>query len=403
MSKSKNLLFVTWDSESTNYLESLFFPIFKGLQEKGGFRVHVMQFSWASPQEVKRLSHLADSLDIAYVQYPIHRKPMAAIGAIWSVYQGVFYLKKYIKAHQIRVLMPRSTMPAMMVNRLYSWLSNQSVKVVFDADGFPLEERVNYAGLDPKGRQYLLLKKEEGKILKRADKVLTRTQKATDIHVANIGRQHQGKFFKVSNGRDADFFKPDSESRSRIRREIGLSDNELLWVYTGSIGPQYMVEEMLECFGRHHIDNPGSKFLILTRDTGYLAGKIPMEMEKSVIVQSGSYSEIPLFLSAADVGLSLRKAASSLVGIAPIKLGEYLLCGLPVIASSGVGDTEQMLKDKDFCFLVSSVGDGLFTPRLQGWIGGLAKLDRAKIRDFGLEHFSLEQSVGSYLGMLDFE
>jgi glycosyltransferase involved in cell wall biosynthesis len=360
-----------------------------------------MQFSWASPQEVKRLSHLASSLDIAYVQYPIHRKPMAAIGAIWSVYQGVFYLKKYIKEHQIQVLMPRSTMPAMMVNRLYPWLSKQSVEVVFDADGFPLEERVNYAGLDPKGRQYLLLKKEERKILKKADKVLTRTQKAIDIHLANIGKQYQGKFFKVGNGRDADFFKPDPESRLRIRREFGLSGNELLWVYTGSIGPQYMVEEMLDLFGRHHMDNPGSKFLILTRDAGYLAGKIPREMEKSVIVQSGSYSEIPLFLSASDVGLSLRKAASSLSGIAPIKLGEYLLCGLPVIASSGVGDTEELLKDKDFCFLVGSVGDGLFTSQLQEWIGGLDKMDRGKIRDFGLGNFSLEQGVEGYLRVLN--
>jgi hypothetical protein len=78
-----------------------------------------------------------------------------------------------------------------------------------------------------------------------------------------------GKFYKVSNGRDADFFKPDSESRLRIRREFGLSDNDLLWVYSGSIGPQYMVEEMLDLFGSHHRENPGSKFLILTRDAAF--------------------------------------------------------------------------------------------------------------------------------------
>jgi len=376
-------------------MESLFFPIFKGLQASGALRVHVMQFSWASPKEVQRISSLADSFEISYVQYPIHRKPIASIGAIWSVYQGVFYLKKYITEHQIQILMPRSTMPAMMVNRLWGWLSRQSVSVVFDADGLPLEERVNYAGLDPMGRQYRLLKKEEEKILRKAEKVLTRSQKSIDIHLATIGERYQNKFFTVSNGRDADFFKPDPESRLKIRKAFGLAEKDKLWVYTGTIGPQYMVEEMLGLFGRFHQSNPGSMFLILTRNTDYLEGKIPEALRDSVIVQSGNYTEIPHFLSAADMGLSLRKAASSLAGIAPIKLGEYLLCGLPVVASPGVGDTEALLKNQDFCFLVDK-GD-LYSDDFQEWVGGLDKLDRGKIREFGLDVFSLEKSVEGYL------
>ena len=397
MKATRNLLFVTWDSESTNYLESLFFPIFKGLQEKGAFRVHVMQFSWASPQEVQRLSALAASLDIAYVQYPIHRKPMAAIGAFWSVYQGAFYLKRYIKAQQIHVLMPRSTMPAMMVNRLWGWLSRQPISLVFDADGFPLEERVDYTGLNPLGRQYLFLKKEEEKILRRADKVLTRSQKAIDIHIAKMGSQQRAKFFVVGNGRDSSFFKPDEESRSRIRKALGLSDKDKLWVYTGTVGPQYMVDEMLGLFGLYQRDNPGSKFLILTRNPGYVEERLPEKLQEAVFIKSGAYSEIPFYLSAADVGLSLRKYAPSLGGIAPIKLGEYFLCGLPVIASTGVGDTQEMLGDKDFCFLMESGGGELFTERFQEWMGGLDKMDKGEIRDFGIAQFSLEQSVESYL------
>jgi glycosyltransferase involved in cell wall biosynthesis len=380
-------------------MESLFFPIFKGLQASGALKVHVMQFSWAGPKEVQRISTLADSFDISYIQFPIHRKPIAAIGAIWSVYQGVFYLKKYITEHQIQILMPRSTMPAMMVNRLWGWLRKQSVSVIFDADGLPLEERVNYAGLDPLGRQYRLLKKEEEKILRKADKVLTRSQKSIDIHLATIGERYQSKFFTVSNGRDADFFRPDPESRWRIREAFGLADKDKLWVYTGTIGPQYMVEEMLGLFGRFHLSNPGSKFLILTRNTDFLEGKVPEALRESVIVQSGSYTEIPLYLSAADLGLSLRKAASSLAGIAPIKLGEYLLCGLPVIASPGVGDTEELLKDQDFCFLVEE--EDLFSDDFQEWVGRLDKLDRGKIREFGLGVFSLEKSVEGYLRILN--
>jgi glycosyltransferase involved in cell wall biosynthesis len=180
-----------------------------------------------------------------------------------------------------------------------------------------------------------------------------------------------------------------------------LADKDKLWVYTGTIGPQYMVEEMLGLFGRFHLSNPGSKFLILTRNTDFLEGKVPEALRESVIVQSGSYTEIPLYLSAADLGLSLRKAASSLAGIAPIKLGEYLLCGLPVIASPGVGDTEELLKDQDFCFLVEE--EDLFSDDFQEWVGRLDKLDRGKIREFGLGVFSLEKSVEGYLRILNEE
>lgn len=359
--------------------------------------MHVMQFSWASQKEVQRLTDLASSLDITYIQHPIHRKPVASIGALWSIYQGIFYIKRYIQEHQIEILMPRSTMPAMMVNRLWAWLSRKPISLVFDADGFPLEERVDYVGLNPKGNQYRFLKNEEKKILHRSHKVLTRSQKASDIHVANIGSSHREKFFVVANGRDSKIFQPDQESRIRIRRDLRISDKDLLWVYTGTVGPQYMVDEMLGLFGKHHLAHPNSKFLILTRSPDYVEDRIPSNLKESVIIKSGAYSEIPFYLSAADIGLSLRKSAPSLAGIAPIKLGEYFLCGLPVIASSGVGDTEEMLKDKDFCFLVESSGGELFTAQIQEWIGGVVTLDRGEIRKFGMEEFSLEKGVRSYL------
>ena len=31
--------------------------------------------------------------------------------------------------------------------------------------------------------------------------------------------------------------------------------------------------------------------------------------------------------------------------VAPIKLGEYLLCGLPVVATAGIGDTDAISSD----------------------------------------------------------
>lgn len=394
----KPLLFVTWDSDQSNYLESLFFPILKGIQEEKGIQCHVMQFSWASPKEVARIQNLAQESGIQYVHHRVHRKPLVALGALWAVYQGSFLIKKYIDEHEVRILMPRSTMPALMVNRLWDWLKSREVKVVFDADGFPLEERVDFSGLKTSSNQYKFLKSEESKIVECSDRVLTRSKKSIDIHLGNnplLGRQ---KFFVVSNGRDAEFFKFNEEQRQSIRKSLGVRQEELLWVYSGSLGPAYLVEEMIAVFAQYLERGGKAKFLFLTRSPEYLESRIPKSIKDQIIIKTGSFTDVPGYLSASDLGLSLRSSAPSLAGLAPIKLGEYLLCGLPVLASKGVGDTEEILSEKDFAFFYENGKEEVFF----NWLDTSRNLDRNAIRSFGIEYFSLSRSVDKYLEALNF-
>lgn len=391
--EKKKLLFVTWDSDQSNYLESLFFPILKGLGDAVGVETHVIQFSWAKHQEVNRIRHLAATMGIFYLHSPIHRKPIAGLGALWTVYQGVRIVRDYIQTHGVGILMPRSTMPAMIVNRLWYWLKRVNVKVVFDADGLPLEERVDFAGLKTKSYQYRKLKAEETRMLKKADMVLSRSQAAIEIHLQSIGEIHRAKFLKVSNGRDADFFRPDPDIRIQVRTSLGLAESETLWVYTGSLGIPYEVDRMLLLFGKYHAKHPQSKFLILTRQGDFLKGKIPDSISDAVIVKSGTFYEIPKYLSAGDVGLSLRKFAPSLAGLAPIKLGEYLLMGMPVIASRGVGDTGQQLDSKEFAFFFDPDSE----EACLDWLEGIKDLDSGKIREFAIAEFSLERAVRDYM------
>lgn len=381
----KKVLFITWDSDSSNYLENLFLPIFRGLKEKHGVEIHVMQFSWAGPEEVQRLSHLAASMGIAYVQYPVYKKPHAFLGVLWTVYRGLYHIRNYVQEHDIQTVMPRSTMPAMMVNRLLDFLKKNKVEVIFDADGLPLQERLDYTGLKTSSQQYKILKKEETKLLKRADKVLVRTQKAKDIHLDLIGQAHAHKFHVVGNGRDADFFKPNPSARKEIRSGLGLWEDELLFVYSGSLGPQYVFGEMLGLFRQYVLKYGKAKFLVLSRSAEEVASMIPGDLEGLVIPLMVDFQEIPKYLSAADVAFNFRLPAPSLAGIAPIKLGEYLMMGIPTISSRGIGDTEEMLVGRDFCCLVD-LKDPEFPAKAIDWIREvLPGLDREAIRAFGVE------------------
>lgn len=393
------LLFITWDSDKSNYLESLFFPTLQGIQKQGGIRCHVIQFSWAGEDEVERLRKNAKTLGIVYTHRPVRRKPNADLGAMWTVFCESRFLRRYIRMHDISIVLPRSTMPAMMVNRCSRWMMNRNIHLVYDADGLPIEERVDYVGLNPKGIKHKWLKSVETKIIRNASKVLTRTNRSVSFLVRG-NENSTKKYAVVSNGRDKGFYRRDIEDRASIRNSLGLGKDSKLWIYSGTLGPQYQVEEMLLLFRQYHRRNRDSQFLLLTRDKEYLYGKIPETMAGCIKVRTVEFKNLPAYLSAADVALCLRRKGSSLAGIAPIKLGEYLMMELPVILSPGIGDFDSILTDKDFCFLYDPSSPDRFENACR-WVDGLKNEDLKGIRPFAVENFALEKSIAEYLQPLN--
>ncbi len=105
--------------------------------------------------------------------------------------------------------------------------------------GLPLEERVDFSGLSKTSKQYQWLKGEETKLLLKADGILTRSQKAIAIHLKTIGDAYRDNFTVVFNGRNPDFFKTDASQKKAIRKTLGISEDDFVFVYCGSLGPQY--------------------------------------------------------------------------------------------------------------------------------------------------------------------
>lgn len=392
----KKILFITWDGPQTNYMEGLFLPIFNEIQRRSDYRFHIIQFTWGANHHIETVQQKAADYDIVYNAKNVRRKPNVVIGSILSIRKGRKIIEDYIAENYIDIVMPRSTMPAVMVNRI----SNRKFKLVFDADGLPLEERVDFAGLSPKGLQYNFLKKEETKMLLGADSVLTRSKKATKIHLTNIGGKNLEKFSVVTNGRDANFFKPNPFARNDIRKEFKAKNNTTVFVYCGSLGPQYSWTEMMDIFKNFHERNNNSKFLILTSNLDYAHKRIPAELKDDIIVKSVPFEEVPAYLSAADVAFALREPKFSMVGVSPIKLGEYLLMGLPTIASKGMGDSENLLKKNTNCFVYNHHSIHSLDRAVE-FVESLDADIQDSIRDFGIDYFSIEGSAKSYVKSLN--
>ena len=131
-----------------------------------------------------------------------------------------------------------------------------------------------------------------------------------------------------------------------------------------------------------------------------MAGRLSIPVD--AIIQTGvAHAEVPEYLACADLGLALRAPSFSMQAVAPIKLGEYLLCGLPVVASTVIGNTS-VIDGQTGCLL--EFMDDHSLERVAAWFVDTVLPDRAGFRDrscrLGKTHFSLDDSVDAYLRAL---
>ena len=118
--------------------------------------------------------------------------------------------------------------------------------MVFDADGLPLDERVDFSGQSPSSLAHRFLRDVEAQAVRRADRVLTRATKAVEILHNRAGAGTEvSKFHVVTNGRDTERFRPaDVTESATVRRDLGLAmDTRYLYMQV-PWGPSTVMEEM---------------------------------------------------------------------------------------------------------------------------------------------------------------
>ncbi|MEQ1779389.1 MAG: glycosyltransferase [Nitrosomonas sp.] len=298
--------------------------------------------------------------------------------------------------------MPRSTLPALatLLN-----LRGSSLPMVFDADGLPLDERVDFAGQSPTSLIHRLLRDVEVQAVRRADVVLTRSSKAVEILHSRAGAGTLvDKFYVVTNGRDAEHFKlADAAKSTQVRRNLGLSVDAPLIVYAGSMGPQYCMDEMLRLFAKILERRLDAHFLVLTGSPEAVRpvlDKYP-QLQGCVTTLTVSAQAVPQYLGCADLGLALRQPSFSMQAVAPIKLGEYLLCGLPVVATVGVGDTDSISVDAGFLLVrMDSVELKAAADWFIDYVMPRREAFRNISRNIGISRFSMAACTLSYMNAI---
>lgn len=162
-----------------------------------------------------------------------------------------------------------------------------------------------------------------------------------------------------SSGRSADFIVPccfdehvffaNSANKAIIRRDLGWAENVPVVVYSGGTSHWQRLDEMFPLIASVQKKISDLHVLILSCDSDNIkemAIKAGINMSKAE-VRSVPHEHVPNWLSAADVGIVMRHNSILNNVASPIKIAEYMACGLAVVCTDGIGDYSLLIKEND--------------------------------------------------------
>ena len=198
---------------------------------------------------------------------------------------------------------------------------------------------------------YRHYRRAEHRLLGCADHIVTLTDRAVEVlmdrHPQAVSGRRDG-YTVIPCCADFRVFDPARASPAKVadrRRQLGIGDVPVL-LYLGSIGPDYLLDEMFSLFREMQAERPDAIFLLVANngiDVIEAAAWRHRISLKAVRMVSAERTEIIEYLALATCSVVFIRPTLSKAACSPTKVGELLAAGVPVIANQGVGDLERLL------------------------------------------------------------
>lgn len=191
-----------------------------------------------------------------------------------------------------------------------------------------------------------------GPAAKLSDHIVVVSEEHAQHMTSRFGYPRE-KMTVVPNATDTDVFRPDAARGRKTRKELGLSEHQLVVIFCGSVQPWQCLPESVALFGRMREQRPDAHLLVLTphvpEASSLLAASLPAGQ---YTVTTAAHSEVPRYLAAADIGLLLRRPTPRNAVASPTKFAEYIACGLPTVIGPGVGDYSELVASRQLGVVV---------------------------------------------------
>jgi hypothetical protein len=323
-------------------------PLLKGLmleyiirlrEEDSAIKFHLIshEHQFITNQEKSRKKEYLKAKDISW--HPV----ISSGGKFLLLKRLVGFLEAFFIVLKIKLRhKPKAILGFLSVAGGYSYILSRvlNLKLVV----FCFEPHSNYMadfGLWKKDSlAFRLLHYYEKKQIEKADYITVPTEYSlNDFTYTNI----HAKKYVVPISIDTGLFSRSSEGRKRIREHIGCGSKTVI-IYTGKFGGIYYEPSQVISFFKKLLKINRDYFLyIITPSLNDMNESIRLAgVDKGSFFVSApvAYEELPMHLSAADIGLIAVPGYASQKYRTPVKTAIYLACGLPYIVNKGVAEDD---------------------------------------------------------------
>lgn len=400
-----HILFISYDGLTDPLGQSQIIPYLKGLTTYG-YRFTILS-SEKSEKFKAHKNSIADSLkDLPIKWHPIqyHKNP-PVISAMWDVHLMKQAAKKLHKADPFDMVHTRSGTPALVG----LWMKKKfRIKFLNDIRDFYAESRIDSGQWNKRNpvyrKVYQFFKKKEEEQLRLCDGAVCLTNTAKNILKSRL-KNKELSFQVIPCSVDMELFNPEKISdcqKQEGRKKLGLTNDDYIISYLGSIGTWYLTDELMKFFNEVIKKIPNARLLFICPDPVEVIKEIiykhNIPPEKIIIIKA-ERNEVPLLLSLGRFSVFFIKQCYSKQASSPTKHGEMMAMGVPVVTNSGVGDLNEIIDKTASGFIMKKFSQEEYSAAIDQMT--LRRFDPKKIRSLAFEYYNLDNAVLKYKDVYD--
>lgn len=364
--------------------QSLVLPAIKKL---AGMGVHLTLVTFEKPADLVNQSLITEirtsleQLDVQWIPLRYHQQPKVTLDFL----QGI--LRTLVIGMRLRPdIIHVRTFVAGLIGMFLAPILR--AKLNYHNEGFFPDEQVDGGVWKKDSAIHRTFKFLERQMYARADGIIALSQRAKkDIeNIPEVARKNT-PVIVVPSCVDLQHF--------HLTASVpALKENGLRLIYIGSVGRRYWLDKI------------GRFAAVAAQEIGNIHLQVLSRMEKSLISSmledSGlsesqwsydcvPHTEIPAHLAQQQAGLFFLSQGLSEHGCSPTKIGEYWACGLPVITTPNVSDTDEIIRRERVGIVVEEHTDEAYRRALHKLVELLADLELPqRCRRAAEKYYSLE-------------
>jgi glycosyltransferase involved in cell wall biosynthesis len=193
-----------------------------------------------------------------------------------------------------------------------------------------------------------------------------------------------------------------NESRKSIRTKLGWGLDSPVVVYSGGVSRWQRLEDVMHLLSKSAGLCPNMKMLFITSDPAKVT-ELALRNRlntSSFFATQVPHSEVHKWLSVGDMGIILRHDLPFNNVASPIKIAEYLACGLGVICTEFIGDFSELIQANELGCVLKEIDDKAISTVVDFL---RTALDKKTLRDraiaFAKRHLDWSLHIDKYLSL----